>query len=177
MSLTIAERAAALARYAHRGQVDKAGKPYWTHPARVAQRVAVRRPELVAAAWLHDVVEDTDVTLEEIESMFGPQVAQWVDALTHRPGEDRVDYLARVSHAGPGPVAIKRADIADNSNPDRLFLLDESTRERLTVKYRVSQALLGDHSTGYRGESCAYHGCDRGCCCDVQHDLRTRRTP
>ena len=63
---TDVERAKALALRAHAGQVDRAGEPYAGHPARVAARV--RTDEARVVAWLHDVVEDTDVTLAEIEA-------------------------------------------------------------------------------------------------------------
>lgn len=57
---------------AHRGQVDKAGQPYITHPARVAARVAGDE-NAVAAAWLHDVVEDTGLTLADLENRSRPR--------------------------------------------------------------------------------------------------------
>lgn len=88
--------AAQFAARCHAGQVRKYnGRPYITHPIRVAGRVATHEKatgELVAAAFLHDVVEDCGVTLLEIESRFGTEVARYVGHLTnfHRiPGIPR----------------------------------------------------------------------------------------
>lgn len=79
-------RAAHFARHAHAGQRRKyQDQPYIYHPARVAGRMALH-PEateaLVAAAFLHDVVEDTPHSLDEIEEHFGPEIARLVDELT-----------------------------------------------------------------------------------------------
>jgi len=141
----IIDSAAALAARAHGGQVDKAGDPYIGHPHRVAQHLRTGQsvPDyVVAAALLHDVVEDTDVTVADIDREFGPDVAALVAALTHRPFETRADYLTRVVAAGPYAVAIKRADVADNSDEGRLSRLDEATAERLRGKYAATLAAL-----------------------------------
>ena len=80
MSHTQSELAQSIAAAAHKGQVDKAGKPYIMHPAHVA--ASVQGDAAKAVAWLHDVVEDTDYTVEDIENLFGPKIAQIVDGLT-----------------------------------------------------------------------------------------------
>ena len=64
------EAAKALATGAHAGQTDKAGLPYITHPERVASRLTT--PEAQVVGWLHDTVEDTSITVQNIESRFGP---------------------------------------------------------------------------------------------------------
>ncbi len=74
---------------AHAGQTDKAGRPYLDHPRRVAAHVAgtTDDPDAVAAAWLHDVVEDTAITLDQLRALGFPEtVIDAVDALTRRPG-------------------------------------------------------------------------------------------
>lgn len=78
------ERAALLANHAHKGQARKSGEPYITHPMEVARSVAQLGldAEAVCAALLHDVAEDTQVGLAEIEDKFGKTVASMVDALT-----------------------------------------------------------------------------------------------
>jgi len=82
-------KAAAFARHAHAGQRRKyTGRPFIFHPARVAGRVAAhpRATEaMVAAAFLHDVVEDTPRTLDEVSCEFGPDVTRLVDEMTNRP--------------------------------------------------------------------------------------------
>ncbi len=132
--------AEALARRAHEGQTDKSGRPYIGHPARVAARV--HGDELLeAVAWLHDVVEDTDVTLADLEATFPPPVAAAVDAITQRPGESREQYYERV-RANPSALRVKLADIDDNTDPGRLSQLDKATQDRLMAKYATARAAL-----------------------------------
>ena len=82
---------------AHHGQTDKAGADYIDHPARVVGHLVRPTKEQSIVAWLHDVVEDTSVSLGEIELAFGPLVAAGVDAMTHRQDETNLDYYARVN--------------------------------------------------------------------------------
>ncbi len=140
MSDQISTRAEAIARAAHAGQVDKSGQPYIDHPARVAARV--QGDELLEAiAWLHDVVEDTDVQLVDLQAEFPLEVVDAVDAITHRPGEPRADYYARVSR-NPLARQVKDADIDDNTDPARTALLDDTTRSRLAAKYAAAREAL-----------------------------------
>lgn len=132
------ERAQRVARRAHAGQVDKVGAAYIEHPRRVAQRVrGYAAPQDLestrAVAWLHDVVEDTPVSLEDLERDFPAEVVAGVDAMTRREAEAPEEYYARV-----------RADrlLEDNTDPARTARLDEPTRERLAQKYRHARALL-----------------------------------
>ena len=136
-----------IATAAHRGQVDKAGAPYIGHPPRVAGHAAAAGGDhrVVAAAWLHDVVEDTVVTPDDLRAAGIPDdVVAAVLAVSKRPGESLEDYVARV-RADPLAVAVKTADLADNTDPARLARLDEATRLRLTEKYaRVRELLAAD---------------------------------
>ncbi|MCC4250173.1 MULTISPECIES: HD domain-containing protein [Microbacterium] len=141
MNGAIVEQARSLAAAAHEGQVDKAGQPYLTHPARVAGRVA-GNATLEAIAWLHDVVEDTPVTLDQLRQQFPEDVVDAVDAITKRPGEDKPAYYDRVA-ANPLARAVKMADLADNSDPGRLAALDPPTRARLIAKYDLARERLG----------------------------------
>lgn len=130
----LVEAAESVARDAHRGQVDKAGRAYVDHPARVAARVA-GDPVAVAVAWLHDTVEDTGTTLEALRGLgFPAAVRDAVDALTRRDDEAPDAYYERVARDETA-LRVKRADIADNSDPDRLARLDEALRARLEAKY------------------------------------------
>lgn len=139
----LARRAEALAVAAHAGQTDKAGRPYIEHPARVAVRVAPCGDEAVAVAWLHDVAEDTEVSLGDLrEAGFPEHVVSAVDALTKRSGEPLADYCGRVA-ANRLALLVKTADLADNSDPQRLALLDPRTRARLEAKYARARRLLG----------------------------------
>lgn len=133
-----------IATEAHRGQVDKAGAPYIGHPARVAGHAAAAGGDerVVAAAWLHDVVEDTAVTPDDLRAAGIPDdVVAAVVALSKVPGGSVEEYFAGVNR-DPIAIAVKTADLADNTDPARLAALDEATRERLVAKYARARALL-----------------------------------
>ncbi|MHB9753789.1 HD domain-containing protein [Streptomyces sp. BYX5S] len=135
----------ALARRAHEGQVDKAGRPYAEHLAAVAEGVRARGGDeaQLAAAWLHDAVEDDALTEEWLTgAALPPRTKRIVRALTKHPGEPPEEYARRILDT-PGARLVKEADLAHNADPDRLAVLDEPTRERLTRKYARMRALLG----------------------------------
>jgi (p)ppGpp synthase/HD superfamily hydrolase len=136
--------AEAIARRAHRGQLDKSGADYIAHPARVAARVYERggTDAAVAAAWLHDVIEDCDVTTPDLlAARITQEVVRAVDSVTKRQGESVEDYCARV-RSDPIGLLVKHADLADNTSPERTALLAEATRERLAKKYSYVRSLL-----------------------------------
>jgi (p)ppGpp synthase/HD superfamily hydrolase len=109
-----------VARQAHAGQVDKGGSPYLGHVMRVAATVAQGGDELQAVALLHDVVEDTDVTLDQLARQgFPTPVIEAVDALTKRDGEEYGDYLDRVC-ANEWARLVKLADLKDNQDLTRI---------------------------------------------------------
>ena len=125
-----------LARRAHEGQLDKSGRPYIAHPLRVMGHVRDEHERM--AAVLHDVVEDTDVTLDDLTALgCPPEVLAAVAAISRQPGEAQPAYLARVM-ANPIALTVKRADIADNMSADRMGRLDTATQERLTAKYEAA---------------------------------------
>lgn len=136
------EKALVIAYLAHLGQHDKAGRPYIDHPERVADEVSPLGPEYEAAAWLHDVVEDSHVTLDVLRGEGIPDdVVAAVDALTHRKGETRADYYERIRGNGIA-LAVKQADIADNLNPGRLAMLSPDEAKRLERKYAKATAAI-----------------------------------
>lgn len=145
VTMITADNAERIARRAHAGQTDKAGVDYIAHPAAVAKEVADigTDEEIVAVAWLHDVIEDTDVTFDELASAGATarQIAA-LDALTHRAGEPRDTYYARVA-ANADAVVVKIADINHNTSSDRLATLDEATQVRLTAKYAKARTAIG----------------------------------
>ena len=124
---------------AHAGQTDKSGAPYIAHVVRVAAKLTLPEDQIVAL--LHDTVEDCDTTLEEIAATFGPGIAAAVDAITKRDHEPLEDYIARV-RANPIATRVKRADVADNSDPTRMDQLSPEFQERLRAKYAKVLALL-----------------------------------
>ncbi|MFI1797250.1 HD domain-containing protein [Streptomyces sp. NPDC020379] len=141
----------ACARHAHATRTDKAGRPYAEHLAAVAEGVRNRGgdDEQIAAAWLHDAVEDGAVTEEWLAAAdLSQRTKDIVLAVTKRAGETPEAYAARVL-ATPGALLVKEADLAHNSDPGRAAALDAVTRERLRVKYARMRALLGlDAPTG-----------------------------
>ncbi len=132
-----------LAHGAHEGQQRKDnGAPYLTHPLRVAQLVneAGFDEEVVAAALLHDVVEDSEIDLAEIARRFGSRVAEIVSALTEDESiEDyeqrKAEHRDRVEAAGPEPVAVYTADKLSNLRDMRglYAAIGERAAERFTA--------------------------------------------
>jgi (p)ppGpp synthase/HD superfamily hydrolase len=142
--MTLAE-VEAVARAAHSAQKDKAGRPYTEHLSAVAEGVRARGggDELVAAAWLHDSVEDGVLSEEWLEAAALPQgTKDVVRAVTKRPGEETEAYARRIL-ATPGARLVKAADLAHNADPGRLAALDAPTAERLTRKYAAMRQYLG----------------------------------
>lgn len=106
-------RAQEIAIAAHEGQKRADGSPYIKHPARVADAVEAR---LKPIAWLHDVVEDTRVTLDDLKAEGFPlYIIEAVDLLTHRKGEPNLSYWGKIK-ANPDALAVKLTDINDNVN-------------------------------------------------------------
>ena len=127
------ERAIAIAAKAHTGQVDKAGAPYILHPMRVMLRVTSIEEQMTAV--LHDVVEDTTITLDMLLAEgFSREVVRAVDALTKRSGET---YEAFVARAAMDPIgrSVKLADLAENSDLTRIQSPTTKDIERVE-KYR-----------------------------------------
>jgi (p)ppGpp synthase/HD superfamily hydrolase len=135
----------ALARAAHEGQTDKAGRPYAEHLKAVAEGVRARGgdDEQIAAGWLHDSVEDDALSREWLSgAALSRRTKDIVLAVTKRAGEEPEAYAERILHT-PGALLVKEADLAHNADPERLAVLDEPVRKRLTEKYARMRALLG----------------------------------
>lgn len=113
------EKALRIAGTAHEGQYDKGGTPYILHPVTVAEKV--EGPEAKITALLHDVVEDTDVTLEELSAVFPPVIVEAVDRLTKKKGSQySLDkYLEGVKE---NEIArkVKLADLEHNMDLSRI---------------------------------------------------------
>ena len=136
-------RALLIAIQAHHGQADKSGRPYLEHPVRVMMNF--KHPDAQCVALLHDVLEDSDFTPEDLSAEgMSSEVIAAVVAITHLRNEPRVEYYRRVKR-NPLALAVKFADIDDNCSPDRLALLDEQTRQRLKEKYRQARLMLATH--------------------------------
>lgn len=124
---------------AHKDQVDKSGMPYVFHPFHVAEQMTDEATTIVAL--LHDVVEDTDYTLEDIAAEgFGKEILEAVALMTHEDGVPYLDYVAKLKE-NPIARAVKLADLAHNSDLSRIGEIDEETKQRLE-KYKKARAIL-----------------------------------
>lgn len=146
-----------LATIVHEGQVDKAGRPYREHLSRVARRLLnlswhcpfwndQDTDEAEQIAWLHDTIEDiATVTVGALaREGFSDTVVAAVNMLTK--GSRPLPYngwIGRLADIGSLPtILVKLADVEDNSDPERLALLPEETRERLLRKYEPAKEVL-----------------------------------
>lgn len=133
------EKAIEIAARAHSSQVDKAGEPYILHPLRVMLNVAGLQARIAAA--LHDVVEDSPMTLEELRREgFADEALEAIDALTRREGETRMQAAIRAA-ANPIARAVKIADVIDNMNLSRIEEPSDRDIARLN-EYKAVLAML-----------------------------------
>ena len=128
MKQSQSEKAYEVAKKAHLGQVDKAGEDYIKHPEKVAS--FVKTDEEKAVAYLHDVIEDTELTLEDLsEYGFSKEVIEAVDIITKKRGEDYQSYLNSVKE-NKLARAVKLADLRHNSDLTRLIKVTEKDIKR-----------------------------------------------
>ncbi len=138
--MTTLERAIEIAAKAHSGQTDKGGEPYILHPLRVMLRMNNNLERM--AAVLHDVVEDSDITLEELtKEGFPAQVLEAVAALTKLPGESRLQAAERAAR-NPIARAVKLADNSENMDISRIQNPNEKDFARLREYEAVRKILL-----------------------------------
>lgn len=133
------KRALRLCFDAHRDQKDKSGLPYVFHPFHLAEQMSDE--DTTTVALLHDVVEDTDYTFEDLTNMgFPDRVVDAIRLMTHAEG---VPYMTYVAGLKDNPIAraVKLADLRHNSDESRLDHMDEWARKR-TEKYQAAIALL-----------------------------------
>lgn len=135
----LTKKALRLCFEAHKDQLDKSGLPYVFHPFHLAEQMDTE--ETVCVALLHDVVEDTDYTLEDLIAMGFPKPV--TDALALMTHDENVPYLDYVAKMKDNPVArqVKLADLKHNSDLTRLDRIDEKALERVE-KYRKAMELL-----------------------------------
>lgn len=135
----LTKKALRLCFEAHKDQLDKSGLPYVFHPFHLAEQMDTE--ETVCVALLHDVVEDTDYTIEDLIAMGFPKPV--TDALALMTHDENVPYLDYVAKMKDNPVArqVKLADLKHNSDLTRLDRIDEKALERVE-KYRKAMELL-----------------------------------
>lgn len=150
--------AIALAEFAHRNQVDKAGLPYIEHTKRVLAKVQAQGalPHVQIAAVLHDVTEDTAFTSDILLALGFSEAAVKIVRLLdrdhseilwyHQPDIDDLitkdDFYYQKIREDVGARLVKLADIEDNLSPWRLVYLEEATQKRLRAKYAKARQIL-----------------------------------
>jgi (p)ppGpp synthase/HD superfamily hydrolase len=140
-TMSTLEKAIVIAAQAHAGQIDKAGEPYILHPIRVMLRLKGEAERI--AAVLHDLIEDTGWTLEQLrEAGFSEEVIAALGRLTKLEGEAYEDFIRRVK---PDPLAakVKIADLEDNLDASRLREITEADRTRFEKYRRAMERLKG----------------------------------
>ena len=126
-----------LAYAAHHGQFDKGGVPYIFHPIHLAEEMDDEVSTCVAL--LHDTVEDTAVTLEELAESVPREIVEAVDLLTHRDGVEYFDYVRSI-RANPVAVKVKLADLRHNGDPKRIS--NQGNAEKRREKYAKAWKIL-----------------------------------
>ena len=135
----LTKKALKLCFEAHKDQLDKSGLPYVFHPFHLAEQMETE--ETTVVALLHDIVEDTDYTLDDLIGMgFGKVITDAIALMTHADGVDYMDYVRAIK---PNPIAkaVKLADLRHNSDLSRLDVVDEWSLKR-NEKYLKAIAIL-----------------------------------
>lgn len=137
----LTNKALRFAYQAHHGQLDYNGIPYIFHPVHLAE--SMDDEVSCCAALLHDVVEDTSVSMEDLAKEFPPEIIEVLKFLTHEDGTDYFDYVRAIAKH---PIAkkVKLADIAHNSDQTRCVGSD-LTEDQLAYwkqKYETARAIL-----------------------------------
>ena len=128
-----------IAYRAHHGQYDKSGIPYIYHPIHLAEQM--KDEYTTCVALLHDVVEDTNVTLRELSEIFPKEVTDAVALMTHTDDTDYLDYVRKIN-VNPIAKAVKLADLYHNSDRSRMEDPDEAALRRWDQKYSKALAIL-----------------------------------
>lgn len=137
------ERAIVIAAEAHAGQVDKAGAPYILHPLRLM--LQMEKPEDRIVAVLHDVVEDTDWTLQRLrDEGFAQVVINAIDSVTWRKYEDYEDFILRASR-NPIGRRVKLADLHDNCDLSRIANPKAKDFKRVDTYRWAIKTIEGNH--------------------------------
>ena len=139
------EDAILIAVQAHRGQKDKAGTPYIFHPLRLMLHMETET-EMMAAV-MHDVVEDSNWTLERLRTEgFPEEVLEAVECLTRKDSESYDDFIERV-RTNPVARRVKIADLEDNMNIRRISKLTSEDSQRLEKYHKAWCVLTNQRDT------------------------------
>lgn len=140
--MTMLGTAIAIAAKAHENKSDKGGNAYILHPMRIMLRLRTTDEELMAMAILHDVIEDTDWTLEQLRHAgMSQRVVNALSCLTHPKTESYEAYIKRVS-TNMDAIKIKLEDLRDNSDITRLKGLSQEDIERMEKYHKAYTYLI-----------------------------------
>ena len=135
------EKALRIAVEAHAGQVDKSGKPYIFHPLRVCYRCFTDEEKVVAL--LHDTIEDTEVTAENLLSEGFPRnIVDAVLSVSRNENESYEDFVKR-TRLNPLGRSVKLHDLEDNMDISRLEQVTEKDLGRLNKYIKAYRYLKG----------------------------------
>ena len=135
----LTNKAMKLAYRAHHGQIDYNGIPYIFHPIHLAEQM--KTEETVIVALLHDIIEDTDYKIEDLEKMgFPKSVTDAISLMTHKKSVPYMDYVAKIKQ-NPIAKAVKLADLRHNSDTSRLDVIDTKALKRVE-KYKEAIEFL-----------------------------------
>ena len=135
----LTKKAMKIAFEAHKNQVDKTGLPYIFHPFHLAEQM--NDEKTVCVALLHDVAEDTDITVEQLKNEgFYDEIIDALKLLTHNKSVPYMDYVAEIKN-NPTATLVKLADLKHNSDLTRLDDVDDEAKER-NKKYKKAIELL-----------------------------------
>lgn len=135
----LTRKAMIFAYNAHQNQFDKANIPYIYHPIHIAEQMDTELECIVAL--LHDVVEDTDITFNDLEKEFPKEVIDLLKILTHDKKIDYIEYIKKVK-INPIATKIKIADLKHNSDITRLENITTTDLKRIE-KYKKALEILG----------------------------------
>ena len=137
----VTKKAMKLCFQAHKDQTDKSGIPYVFHPIHLAEQM--KDEDTTVVALLHDVVEDTDYTLENLREIgFNQRVIAAIALMTHAEGVPYMDYVAKIKD-NPIAKTVKLADLAHNSDITRMDVVDEKAIARVE-KYAKAIRFLNE---------------------------------
>ncbi len=136
------ERALLLVSELFKDKTDKVGFSYISHLIRVS--VSLDTKELKIAGLLHDVLEDTKYTSNDLKELgFSNRIIEIVEAVTNSPMNSYHDKISKIVSSGDiDVIKLKYADMSDNFNPERIKLLPLETQRRLTLKYKDNLDML-----------------------------------
>ena len=137
----VMEKAILCAVMSHEGQVDKGGLPYILHPMAVMLSLPATDYDARTVAILHDVVEDTSTTLENLSVWLPEKLLNAVDAMSKRQRESNRDYWTRCKR-NEIAARVKVADMRHNSSLERLACLTYAEQQYLSEKYKEALAFF-----------------------------------